>query len=405
VPQTLSFLSHQVAFARGRGDEVHAVASAGKELAVFAAQTGAAVHAVEISRRITPPSDLRSLWRLVRVLRRLRPDVVHGHTPKGGLLAMIAAWLCRVPLRVYHLHGLPMATAKGARRRLLRWCERVSCLLAHQVFCVSPSLRDVALAEGLGGPEKLVVLLNGTINGVDAEGAFNPARLAPGMREAARAEHGIPAGAPVVGFVGRLARDKGVTELAEAWNGLRADYPDLHLLVVGPPEPHDPPPGEVGRLLHDDDRVHATGEVEIAHMPRLYRAMDVLVLPTYREGFGTVLLEAAAMELPVVATRIPGCVDAVRDGETGTLVPARDAVALAEAVRGYLNDGALRRRHGEAGRARALRDFRPQDMSEALRREYLRLLRDRGIRVPGEPTPQGGCAAGEGAGGPVRLTA
>jgi glycosyltransferase involved in cell wall biosynthesis len=372
---------------------------------MFAAQTGAAVHAVEISRRITPLADLRSLWRLFRLLRRLRPDVVHGHTPKGGLLAMIAAWLCRVPARVYHLHGLPMATATGARRRLLRWCERVSCRLAHQVFCVSSSLRAVALAEGLGGPEKLAVLLNGTINGVDAEGAFNPARLPPNTREAVRGRYGIPTGAPVVGFVGRLARDKGVAELAGAWKGLRAEYPDLHLLVVGPPEPHDRPPAEVEQLLHGDGRVHWTDEVEIAYMPRFYRAMDVLALPTYREGFGTVLLEAAAMELPVVATRIPGCVDAVRDGETGTLVPARDAGALAEAVRGYLNDGALRRRHGEAGRARALRDFRPQDMSEALYREYLRLLRDRGFRVSQAPAPQAGCAAGQETDRPGRLTA
>src|SRR5215472_16088452 len=158
VPQTLAFLNHQVKFARGRGNEVHAAASPGKELAEFAKQTGATVHAVAISRRITPLADLRSLWRLVWLLRRIRPDVVHGHTPKGGLLGMIAAWLCGVPLRVYHLHGLPMTTATGARRRLLRICERVSCRLAHQVFCVSPSLRSVALEEGLGSPEKLDIL-------------------------------------------------------------------------------------------------------------------------------------------------------------------------------------------------------------------------------------------------------
>jgi glycosyltransferase involved in cell wall biosynthesis len=399
VPQTLFFLNHQTVYARSQGDEVHAVASPGKELGQFAAQTGAAVHAVPISRRITPLADLRSLWRLVRVLRRVRPDVVHGHTPKGGLLAMLAAWLCRVPLRVYHLHGLPMVTATGLKRRLLRWCERVSCRLAHQVFSVSPSLREVALAEGLGAPGKIAVLLNGTINGVDADGAFNPARLPPESRAAVRAKHGISAAAPVVGFVGRLARDKGVAELAAAWRYLRAEYPNLHLLIVGPPEPHDPLPDDVERALHGDARVHLTGELELADMPRCYGAMEILVLPTYREGFGTILMEAAAMALPVVATRIPGCVDAVRDGETGTLVPVRDAAALAAAVRGYLDDGALGRRHGEAARARVLRDFRPQALSEALRREYLRLLSGRGRRPAAE-----GCVHARGSATTGRVT-
>ena len=392
-----------MAYARDQGDEIHAVASPGKELGVFAAQTGAEVHAVEMTRRITPLSDLRSLWRLVRLMRRIRPDVVHGHTPKGGLLAMIAGWLCGVPVRVYHMFGLPMVTATGVIRRLLRWCESLTCRLAHQVYCVTPSLREVALAEGLAGPDKLTVLLNGTVEGVDAEGMFNPARMPSDTRDVVRAEYGIPRDARVVGFVGRLAHDKGMTELTEAWKVLRKQYADLHLLVVGPPEPNDPPTEEVEQQLRADERAHPTGEVENASMPRFYRAMDLLVLPTYREGYGMVLLEAAALELPVVVSRIPGCVDVVRDGETGTMVPVRDAGAVAEAVRRYLNDSGLRRRHGEAGRAWMLRDFRPQDMSEAIHREYLRLLRERGIQVSEAFVPPAVCVSDDEKGEAERL--
>jgi lipopolysaccharide/colanic/teichoic acid biosynthesis glycosyltransferase/glycosyltransferase involved in cell wall biosynthesis len=373
----LGFLDRQVGYAIDRGCEVHAVASPGKELGAFAERTGAVVHAVEMSRRITPWRDLQSLGNLIEVFRRIRPDVVHGHTPKGGMLAMLAAWMCRVPVRVYHLHGLPMATATGLKRRVLRYSERVSCRLAHKVFCVSPSLREVALAEGLCEAEKMGVLLNGTIDGVDAEGRFNPARV-PGARAAFRQAHGIPAEAPVIGFVGRVVRDKGVAELIEAWKVLRAESPQLRLLVVGPAEPHDPPPPAFHELVAGDNRVHWVGEVEIEDMPCVYTAMNVLVLPTYREGFGAVLLEAAAMGVPTVATKIPGCKDAVRDGETGTLVPVRDAGAVAAAVRTYLCDDELRRRHGAAGRARALADFRPQALSEALFREYLRLSHRRG---------------------------
>jgi glycosyltransferase involved in cell wall biosynthesis len=176
----------------------------------------------------------------------------------------------------------------------------------------------------------------------------------------------------VLGFAGRIVRDKGLIELDAAWRMLREEFPDLQLLLAGEFEPQDPIPADVEARLRGDPRIHLAGLVP--DMPRFYKAIDVLALPTYREGFGTVLLEAAAMALPVVATRIPGCVDAVRDGETGTLVPSHDAAALADAVRAYLRDPELRRRHGDAGRRRALRDFRPEAMWEALYQEYVRLL-------------------------------
>ena len=136
-------------------------------------------------------------------------------------------------------------------------------------------------------------------------------------------------------------------------------------------------PAEVEHLLRSDARIHLTDGVAMQEVPRFYRAMDVLALPTYREGFNTVLLEAAAMELPVVASRVPGCVDGVIEGETGRLVPAQDAKALADALRIYLSNSDLRRRHGTSGRLRVLRDFNPADMSEAIYQEYLRLLHDK----------------------------
>jgi glycosyltransferase involved in cell wall biosynthesis len=139
---------------------------------------------------------------------------------------------------------------------------------------------------------------------------------------------------------------------------------------------HDPIPADVDATLRSDPRIHLAGLVH--DMPSVYCILDLLVLPTYREGFGMALLEAAAMELPVVATRIPGCVDAVRDGETGLLAPARDAEALTAAIRIYLTDAELRRQHGANGRHRALRDFDPEAIREALFREYLRLLGERG---------------------------
>jgi glycosyltransferase involved in cell wall biosynthesis len=282
---------------------------------------------------------------------------------------MAAAAHARTPVRVYHLHGLRFVTASGWRRWVLRVAERTSCALAHRVLAVSPSLRALVVEEGLCPQDKVRVLRAGTVNGVDAE-RFAP--LAPAVRSATRARHGIPDDALVVGFVGRLTRDKGLVELARAWRELRADG-RLHLLLVGPHDPSDAPPADVLAELREDPRVHRTGQV--ADTPPLYAAMDVLALPTHREGFGQVALEAAAMTLPVVATRVTGCVDAVRDGVTGTLVPARDAAALAAALRRYLDDPALRSSHGACARRRALAEFAPQALREALAAEYDELLR------------------------------
>jgi glycosyltransferase involved in cell wall biosynthesis len=364
-----------------RGFQMSVLSSPGTLLDEFATQEGIGAYAVEMPRRISPVHDLIAVWRIMRVIRQVRPHIVHAHTPKGGLLGMIAAWLARVPVRVYHMHGVPLSTATGYNRILLTWTERLSCGLAHKVLCVSPSLRDLAIELQLSTPEKMFVPALGTINGVDAESLFNPARVSD-SRVAIRQRLGIPAQAVVIGFVGRLVRDKGVIELAEAWSLVREAVPEAHLLIIGEPEPRDPVPEAILSQLQADDRVHMVGFVaDLADMPPYYTAMDMLVLPTYREGFGNVLLEAAAMGLPVVATRVTGCVDAVVEGVTGTLVPVGDSDSLARAIRAYLDDPALRQQHGAAGRERVLRDFRPEAIWQALYAHYIDLLEQQGIPV------------------------
>ena len=379
VPMTLGFLSGQVGYMKARGFEINALSSPGELLEKFAQREQVPVHAVEMPRRITPLQDIVAILRLWQCISQIRPQIVHAHTPKGGLLGTIGAWLARVPVRIYHMRGLPLMTATGYKRWLLWWSEKIACLLANQVFCVSHSLQEVALSEGLCPAAKIKVLLGGSSNGVDATGKFNPAHTDI-LRQETRKKYGIPADALVVGFVGRIVRDKGITELAAAWETLREEFPNLHLLLVGPFEPQDPVSPEVEDFLKSDSRIHLAGMDW--NTPPLYAAMDIFTLPTYREGFPNTPLEAAAMQLPVVATRIPGCIDAVQDGVTGILVPPQNAEALADAIRVYVKNQELRCQHGIAGRDRVLLQFRQEAIWEALYQEYIRLLQEKGLSVP-----------------------
>jgi len=355
------------------GIDVHLIASLDNQSrATFAVTEGVPSHDVPMTRAMTPLTDTVALWRLYRLLGQLAPDIVHAGTPKGGFLGIVAAAARGIPVRIYHVHGIRAMTERGWRRRVLLATERLTCRLSTRVLCVSASARQTMLDEKLCPPQKLVVLGAGSCNGVDGRGQFDPARFDGGTRAGLRADLNIPGSVPVIGFVGRLVRDKGIAELASAWHRLATEFPTLHLLLVGCLEEEDAGAAPVVAALRAHPRVRFIPWVE--DPAPLYAVMDVVTLPSYREGLPTVLLEAAAMGLPAVASRVTGCVDAIVDGVTGTLVPPREGTPLAEAIAAYLRAPALRERHGAAGREHVLRAFVPEDVWRRVLALYRSLL-------------------------------
>lgn len=380
VPVSLkTFFRGQAAHLRARGLETVSVASPGEELDAFGQRENVATRGVPMQRAVSPARDLVAIARLCVTLMRERPKIVHAHTPKAGMLGMIAAWLTRRPIRAYHCRGLPLETATGLRRRLLWLTEWTSCRLAHRVLCVSESLRGRLLQEGLCPASKAAVLASGSGNGVDSQQRFNPSADLKTKAAAIRKRLGIDPGDTVIGFVGRIVVDKGIVELAEAWATLREEFPRLRLMLVGTLADRDAAPESVIAALHGDPRVHLVAPTP--EMPEYFTAMDIVALPTYREGLPNVLLEAAAMARPVVATRVTGCVDAVVDGRTGLLVPAADPRCLADSLRRYVADPDLRARHANAARRRVEQEFLPTVVWDALAKEYQRLARELGVAL------------------------
>jgi len=348
-PQSCLILGGRLRTLREAGFRVTLVSSPGALLIRTAAEEGVESIAIPMRREMAPTADLLSLLRLCRLLWRLKPQITEFSTPKAGLLGSVAAMLCRVPSRVYLLRGLKLETSTGVKRRILLAAERLASACSHTVLCNSESLRSQALALRVAPASKLRLLGGGSSNGVDVE------RFSPGP-SSLRGQLGLPPDAPVVGFVGRLTRDKGLPELVEAFDAILAAKPQAHLLLVGWFDAsEDALSHELRSRIKNHPRIHMTGYV--ADTAPYYRAMDVMVLPTWREGFPNVVLEAAASGIPVVTTLCTGSRDTVVPEVTGLLIPPGYPVAISEAVLKLLGNPEHRCRMGMAARAWVLENY------------------------------------------------
>jgi len=333
---------------------------------------GVRLHTVPLTRAITPWTDLRAVFRLYRILRSGRFDVVEVTTPKAALLGALAARLARCPRLIHMLQGLHYQGKRGLLGWILRTSTRIPCRLSSVTLAVSPSVREEACRDGIADPARIRVLGHGSGNGVDLE-RFSPERRPSGA--AVRETYGIAPDAVVIGFVGRMTRDKGIDELAAAFRALSAEFPKAVLMLVGDYEHRDQPADSTVDFLSTCTTVkHVGWQTDVVSF---MAAMDIVVLPTYREGLGNVLLEAAAMAIPTVTTDATGARDSIVGGVTGLRVGVGNVLELREALASLVRDAALRKTMGRAGRQWVSEHFEQRHVWQLQVEEYRRFARQR----------------------------
>jgi glycosyltransferase involved in cell wall biosynthesis len=338
----------------------------------FLADLGVPVRVIPVAimRNVSLCRDLMALLSLVAIFHREKFDLVHTLSPKTGLLGMVAAWLVRVPLRVHVFQGEVWATRKGWWRLFLKTLDKWMARCATHLLVVSHSEEAFLVDQGVVPSGRLKMLASGSICGVDLD-RFRPDA---GMRNEIRRKYGIAKEEKVILYVGRLTREKGLLDLADAFARLAPQYPTTHLLVVGPDEERV---RETVLASYPAVRTRMHFSDYTPNPERHMAASDILCLPSYREGFGLVLVEAAAVGVPTVGSRIYGISDAVQDGVTGLLFRPGDVVDLAEKIRLLLDDVQLAHNLGEAGRLRARREFGSEFVLAELLTFYKRLLTSR----------------------------
>ena len=328
---------------------------------------GTDVTVVPIERGTCLVSDIKALILLYRTLRKGHFDLVQSLTPKAGLLAMAAGWAARIPIRIHWFTGQVWLTKFGVARVILKFADRLIAVFSTFVLVDSHSQRDFLVSEGIIQPVNSLVLGDGSVCGVDGE-RFRPNSQA---RESIRASLQIPSDAIILLYLGRLNRDKGVVDLATAFKDIAEEVPRLWLLVVGPDEQNIS--AQVKDICHE--WLTRFRQIGFTDQPEKYMAAaDIFCVPSYREGFGSSVIEASACGLPTVATKIYGLVDAVDEGNTGILVSPGQVTELAASIRLLAFDEELRSKIGSRARERAVALYEHTRLTNALKLLYDGLL-------------------------------
>lgn len=367
--QTLGLLKGQIGYI-GKEFEVLLVAKDTGNLKKLAEEEGVDYRDIDIHREISLINDFKSLFSLIRLFRKERPEIVHANTPKGALLGLLAAKLARVPHRIYNVNGLRFETTSGNFRKLLIFMEKVSCWSATMVIPQSNGVATVLKREKITS-KPLHVILNGSGNGVDTA-YFDPSL--PNLKKDAFKLRDNFKGITYI-FVGRLVGDKGLNELIDAFNRLAKEYKDVRLFLVGSREDNlDPLLDRTVQIINSNERIIEFGQKK--DIRPFLLASDVFVLPSYREGFPNVVLEAASMGLPVIVTDVNGAPDVIKSDINGLIIPKKDTEAIYQAMKRLYSDSKLRMEMSKSTRVIVSSRFNRPDVWKATLKVYKDLFKN-----------------------------
>lgn len=359
---TTSFLSYkliqgQISYLTSQGHDVIFISSYNSKVHLKVKEEGGRFIAVDFEREISVFKDLLSVIKIFKIIRHEKPDIINYSTPKASLLFSLVSVFFFKTIFVFTLRGLRSDTLGGMKKHIVFFTEKLCCKLADKVIAISPSLLDHAIGLGLLKENKAVVFGKGSSNGVDVN-KFKRTSEVIEKGKKLKLELNIPSDSIIFGFVGRLVKDKGIEELVNAFQLINEEFPNTYLILTGSFEEGD----YIGDQLIDLISVHSN----IRHVnftsdvPTVMSIYNILVLYSYREGFGNVAIEASSMGIPVLVSNIPGAKDTIENNITGLLVEPCNVNELYKQMRYYLLNQDLIKVHGVNGRKRVEKYFKSE---------------------------------------------
>ena len=374
VPISMDKLLHGQLRFMSTNFEVVAISSDKEYLERVGVREGVRTFPIDMSRKITPLADFLAICKLYFFLRKEKPLLVHSHTPKAGLVAMIASKLAGVPHRLHTVAGLPLLESKGLKRAILNWVEKLIYFCATNVYPNSFGLQKIIVQNKFCHSSKLKVLGNGSSNGIDIE-YFNPSLFTESQNLALRKQLHIGQSDFVFVFVGRLVSDKGINEMVAAFERHQTNHPLSKLLLVGDYEADlDPLLPNTLQAIKTNDAIITTGfQADV----RPYLALsNALVFPSYREGFPNVVMQAGAMGLPCIVTNINGCNEIIKEGVNGIIVSVKNTDDLLLFMNEFVENSQLFKQLQANSRAMIAKRYNQQVIWEAIKKEYIQLTVD-----------------------------
>ena len=348
--------------------EVIAVSSEKEYLDKIGKKENVSTFHIEMTRKITPIQDVISVIKMYSFLKKTKPFIVHTHTPKAGIVGMLAAKLAGVPHRLHTVAGLPLLEATGIKRKLLDFVEKLTYSSATKVYPNSNALREIIQQNNYCNPSKLKVIGNGSSNGIDTS-YFDASHFSGEQNSILKQQLGISQNDFVFIFVGRIVADKGINELVAAFSTLQKENPNIKLLLVGPFEEELNPlqPETMNEIQTNPSIISAGYQNDV----RPYFAIsNALVFPSYREGFPNVVMQAGAMDLPSIVSNINGCNEIIIEGENGTIIPVKDQNALLNAMKIITQNDAVIQKHTQNARPLIVSRYEQKVVWDAILKEY-----------------------------------